>query len=107
MARLFKYEMDALRDLNIEKELLKSRYDFSRLDAFRAIDRYRLNSILRDDLRLFLIRNGIEANSLDVDNIMRRLDMDRDGRLTYTEFCAYLEGKPKLAGERLSQTPAK
>jgi len=50
MARLLKFEIDNLKDLMNEKEQLKNRYDFSRLDAFRAIDNYRMNSILRDDL---------------------------------------------------------
>ncbi len=67
------------------------KYDYSRLEAFRAIDHYKLNSLLRDDIRTFLIRNGIFATSLDAENIFRRLDLDRDGRITYTEFCNYLD----------------
>jgi len=70
---------------------LKQIYDFSRLDAFRAIDTYRVNSILRDDLRNFLVRNGAYATYHDADNLMRRLDKDKDGRITYTEFSDYLE----------------
>lgn len=84
-------EIEGLRALNKEKEALKIRYDYSRLEAFRVIDQYRLNSLLRDDVRTFLTRNGIFATALDADNIFRRLDLDRDGRITYTEFCDYLE----------------
>ena len=73
---------------------MKKRYDFTRLDAFRAIDNYRLNSILRDDLRIFLNKNGIYATALDVENIFRRIDKDQDGRINYAEFCEYLEKLP-------------
>ena len=62
-------EVEGLKELNREREFLKSRYDFSRLDAFRAIDNYKLNSILRDDMKYFLNRNGILATALDVDHL--------------------------------------
>ena len=70
---------------------MKSRYDFSRLDAFRAIDNYKLNSILRDDIKYFMNRNGIMSTALDADHLFKRLDLDEDGRITYTEFCDYIE----------------
>lgn len=91
IARIIVEEIEGLKTLNREKELLKSRYDFSRLDAFRVIDNYKLNSILRDDMKYFMNRNGIQATSLDADYLFHRMDIDRDGRLTYTEFCDYLE----------------
>ena len=53
-----------------------NRYDFSRYDAFKAMDIYRMNSILREDLRQFMNRNGVYASALDADNLMRRMDMD-------------------------------
>lgn len=91
IAQILVMEIEGLRALQKEKESLKMRYDYSRLEAFRVIDQYRLNSLLRDDVRTFLTRNGIFATALDADNIFRRLDLDRDGRITYTEFCDYLE----------------
>ena len=50
-----------------------------------------MNSLLRDDLRKFLIQNGLYASALDADSIMRRLDNDRDGRLTCTDFFEYID----------------
>jgi hypothetical protein len=38
LSRLMKQEIDKLKDLSFEKSLIKSRYDYSRYDAFRAID---------------------------------------------------------------------
>jgi len=58
LSRLFKMEIDRLQDLNNEKKLIKSRYDYSRLDSFKSIDTYKVQSILRDDLRSFLNRNN-------------------------------------------------
>ena len=53
-----------------------NRYDFSRYDAYKAVDHYRMNSLLREDLRSFMNRNGVYASALDADNLMRRMDMD-------------------------------
>eukprot|EP00347_Sterkiella_histriomuscorum_P010442 403376281 len=91
MTRLIVEEVEGLKLLNKDKEILKSRYDFSRLDAFRAIDNYKLNSILRDDIKYFMNRNGIMSTALDADHLFKRLDLDEDGRITYTEFCDYIE----------------
>ena len=76
LSKLIKMEIDRLKDLNIEKRLLKTRYDFSRFDAFKIIDVYKINSILREDLRNFLNRNNQYVTILDVENIMRRIDHD-------------------------------
>lgn len=46
---------------------------------------------MRDDLKAFLNRNKVYATALDVDHLFRRLDQDGDGRITYSEFCNYLE----------------
>lgn len=67
------------------------RQDFSRFEAFKAIDSYKLNAILREDFRAFLNRNGVYANALDSDYLMMRIDLDGDGRVTYKEFCSFLE----------------
>jgi len=49
---------------------------------------------LREDIKHFLNRNGIQASSLESDYIFSRIDLDMDGRITYTEFCDYLEKIP-------------
>jgi hypothetical protein len=91
LSRLIKDEIDGLKELAIEMSLVKNRYDFSRVDVFRIVDKYRMNSLMREDLREFLNRNGIYANSLDSENLMSRMDKDGDGRITYNEFCEFLE----------------
>lgn len=91
LARLIVEEMIGLKMLRREKDRLKNRTDFSRLDAFRAVDTHKMNCLLRDDLKYFLNRNGVNASALDVEHLFFRLDKDRDGRVTYTEFCDHLE----------------
>lgn len=59
ISKILIIEIEGLKELNLEKEMLKNRYDFSRLDSFRVIDQYRMNSLLRDDLRVFLNKNAI------------------------------------------------
>lgn len=76
MCKILATEIEELKKLNKEKEILKNRFDFSKLDAFRAIDNHRLNSILRDDIKHFMNRNGIYATALDAENLFRRIDMD-------------------------------
>ena len=107
LSRLMKAEIDRLKDLLLDKKALTTRYDFSRYDCFKLIDQYRMNSILRDDLRSFLNRNGVYANSLDVDNLMRRIDMDQDGRITYSELCDFIEQGAGASVSAYSRTPEK
>ncbi len=76
-------------------KLLRFRKDFSRLDAFRAIDIYKMNSILREDLRLFLNKNGEYVNQLDVESLLRRMDLDGDGRISFSEFCDFVHYQKK------------
>ncbi len=38
MAKILIIEIEGLKELNLEKEILKNRHDFSRLDAFRVLD---------------------------------------------------------------------
>lgn len=92
LSKLLKAEIDGLKDLHLERSLVKNRYDFSRVDAFRALDSYRINSLMREDLRSFMNKNGVYANAMDAENLIRRMDLDKDGRITYSEFCEFLEG---------------
>jgi hypothetical protein len=65
---------------------LALRYDFSSVQCFRAIDRYSDNYIDAVNLRTFLKVNGKFALSEDIESIIRRLDRDGDGKVSYVEF---------------------
>lgn len=87
-------EIQALRRLEDDKERLRRRYDFSRFEAFKALDKYNSGSVLRADLIEFVKRAGGWATYLDADAVFRRLDLDQDGRLNYSETCDFLDTRP-------------
>ena len=112
LARILKAEVDGIKQLKQERAMIKCRYDFSRLECFKSIDNYKMSCFMRDDIREFINRNGLYATSLDSDNAMRRLDQDKDGRVTYSEFCYFFDKHDKSGGkskekEDLYSTPRK
>jgi len=86
LARVIQAEIDGNNKLRPYWNLLKNRYDYNVFDAFRTIDKYRTGSIMPVDLSLFLKRAGHIGRSDDAEIFIRRLDVDNDGKLSYTEF---------------------
>ena len=84
--RLLEKELDFVKTLNSAIRELNLRYDFNVLDAFRSVDVYGIDNLNTDAIRKFLIRNFITPSESDLANIVKRLDVDRDYRVTYTEF---------------------
>lgn len=96
--RLLDKEVRLQRELEYSRRDLRMRYDWDLLAAFRAVDRLGLSYIDRLQLRDFLERNGLSAYQDDIDAILRRLDIDADERLSYTEFVeAVLPSQPRGA----------
>jgi Ca2+-binding EF-hand superfamily protein len=91
LSKLILLEMKGLAALGEERVAIKGRYDFSRYDAFTAIDSYNIGSLMRLDLRNFLVRNKQYATALDADHLIARIDLDKDGVVTYKEFCKYVD----------------
>lgn len=85
-ARLLEKELDYVKCLNAAIRELNLRYDFNVLEAFKALDVYNIDNLNADSIRKFLIRNYISPSESDVLNIVKRLDIDRDYRVTYIEF---------------------
>jgi hypothetical protein len=94
LADLMFNEIQALNRLEDDKERLKRRYDFSRFEAFKSLDKYNSGSVLRADVIEFVKRTGGYATYLDIDAVFRRLDLDNDGRLNYSEVCDFLDSRP-------------
>jgi Ca2+-binding EF-hand superfamily protein len=96
--RLLEKELDFVKCLHGSVRDLNLRYDFNVLDAFKSMDIYNLDNLSTDSLRKFLIRNFITPSESDLTNIFKRLDVDRDFRVNYTEFkalaTAYTSGTP-------------
>lgn len=84
--RVLDKEIKLQRDLEYARRDLRLKYDWDSFAAFRTVDRLGLNNVDWQQLRDFLLRNGLGGYQDDVDAIIRRLDADNDGRLSYTEF---------------------
>lgn len=84
--RLLEKELDFVKCMNTAVRELNLRYDFNVLDAFKSMDVYNIDNLNTDAIRKFLIRNFITPSESDLANIIKRLDIDRDFRVTYTEF---------------------
>jgi Ca2+-binding EF-hand superfamily protein len=86
LARVINKEIDFFRKIELLKEDLVSRYDFTTLDAFKIIDADRLGYINHDSIYYFLKRNGMFVTDDDVLAILREIDIDGTGRITYADF---------------------
>ena len=83
--KLIQLELNLVKALSQITEQLKNSKDFMIYEAFIAIvkfDKY----ITSDNLNEFLNECNININDNDSQNIMFRLDLDGDGKISYEEF---------------------
>lgn len=69
---------------------LANQRDFSLFNAFSAIDNHETGFVDYTNLRSFFKRQGKIVKDDDIVAILRRIDRDDDGKLTYEEFAAAL-----------------
>lgn len=80
------------REINYHNRLerlkldLRSRYDFTPIQAFSAIDSLREGALNHRNVASFLKMNGYYATESEINAIIRRLDVDADSKITYEEF---------------------
>mmetsp|Transcript_31612 Transcript_31612/g.28759 ORF Transcript_31612/g.28759 Transcript_31612/m.28759 type:complete len:573 (-) Transcript_31612:843-2561(-) len=86
LARELDREINYIRKIELLKEDLVARYDFSNIEAFKLIDSERAGVIDFDNFYLFMKRNGIFVSESDYLSLLRRTDRDDDGRISYEEF---------------------
>lgn len=89
-----------LEDLKRDLEL---RYDYSPIAAYRSIDRYNDGVINANNLGAFLRTCGHFAAELELHQIVRRMDSNGDGCLSYQEFAEFL--RPNVPVVRSSYSP--
>jgi Ca2+-binding EF-hand superfamily protein len=107
LARLIEKELNFQRTLEIGRRDLALRPDFSSISAFSILDFPSTNSISREKIKDFLKRNGKFALDDDIDAVLRRVDVDGDERLSYSEFSDFLRtqeppGSPRRSPSRSS-----
>lgn len=86
LANLINTEIEGNRKIDILRSSLNDRYDFNNYDVFHAIDWEHNGMINRSDLRMFMKKAGYGWNYELPELIIRRMDRDEDGKLSYSEF---------------------
>jgi len=86
LVKLFEREIELVRNLVALLKDLNLRYDHNVTQLFTSLDEYSLNYITSDNLRNFLFKNGVELFESDYQAIWKRIDLDRDGRVSLWEL---------------------
>jgi len=86
LARIFEKEIDSNTKIALLKRELADRYDYNPLVLFEAIDQDGLGYINFDSLYLFFKNNDIPILETEVIALLRSVDRNVDGRITYSEF---------------------
>lgn len=79
--------------MELLKQQLVSRFDYSILSIFRMIDRYGHGKINQDNLRMFLRQHACASDLDEKDLVMwiRRYDTDVDGALKFIDLVTALQ----------------
>jgi len=86
LAKILDKEVNLSRKVELLKEDLVSRYDFNLRTIHEIVAEAGEGRIDYDALYAFLQKNNISVIERDVVALLRRTDVDRDGRLSYSEF---------------------
>ena len=106
LGKLFGKEVELQRSLEGRRRELYSRFDFSSVSAFEAIDWRRRGFIDRAAIFEYCKRNGRVLGAEDIDAILRRVDLDGDELLSFSELCEYIRPKdPVFKGAEADKRP--
>lgn len=87
---LYKKLIIRLIDCEAEAEYLRiflnQRPLFSLYDAFLTLDQDEKGFIAEDEFEHLLSAYGIFVNGRDLNNLMKRFDQNKDGKISYSEF---------------------
>lgn len=83
---MFEKEVHYHLKVESEKKTLERQVDFSTVAAFTVIDQQRHGYIDFESIRKFLAKFKKEVRKSDVAAIIRRMDLDADGKITFREF---------------------
>jgi Ca2+-binding EF-hand superfamily protein len=86
LAKILDKEVNLSRKIELLKEDLVARFDFSLRGAYEAIADAGEGRADFDGIYNFLQKNGISIIEKDIVALLRRIDADKDGRLTFGEF---------------------
>jgi len=87
LAKIFDKEVALSRKVELLKEDLVSRHDFSLRGTYEALVEAGDGRVDYEAFYSFLQKNSIPVIEKDILALLRRVDVDRDGRVTFSEFC--------------------
>lgn len=68
------------------KRALMNQYDYTAKKAFQAIDDWNYGYLDYSNLKKFLRSCGVVCTKHEIMSILRRFDMDGDGKVNFKEF---------------------
>jgi Ca2+-binding EF-hand superfamily protein len=90
LADIFAKELALNQNLEIIKNKLRQKYDYSTQSVFKAIDGRNQNYIGMYSLAEFLGKAGFRATERESVAILRRLDVEGNGKITFANLAEFL-----------------
>jgi hypothetical protein len=87
MARLMMSEIHGLQFLERDRTYLIVGRKLSSVVAYSLLKDSVRNEVEKSDIQRFLVENGYSPTLQDIESIHWRLDHNKDGKLTYQDFC--------------------
>ena len=84
LGKLLEKEVELSREILYMLKDLKCRYDFNIHDLYHSIKSW--SCITSDSIRCFLEKNAISYLESDIKSIIKRMDLNRDGKIDLGEF---------------------
>lgn len=84
--RLVAKELRLAREIELLRQQLASRYDYSLEILFKSIDDWNYKYVDQINLKRFLIKCGVLPNDGLLLAVIRRMDLDADAKLNLREF---------------------
>lgn len=87
MKRLFDKEIELIRKCNTIIDDIKTRYDFSVKQVFDLIKG--IDDITSNDIKRFYDNNKVNYIDNDIEMIMNRIDVNKDGKISLCDFFSF------------------
>lgn len=91
LARLIMCEVHGLRFLERDRTYLIVGRKLTSVIAYSLLKNTEKNEVEREDISRFLLANGYSPSEEDINGIFWRLDHNKDGVLTYQDFCQFYD----------------
>lgn len=95
---LFKTHFSVERQAEYLRQRLSRDPDFNLFDAFKSCDINDDGIVTRSEIRRLLDERRIFVSELEISALMDKLDKDKDGRVSYSEFADELRPRNNLLG---------